>query len=208
MNATGAGIAVTDFNNDRAIDFVIPGGANGAAIYLNPREGRFSALPGIDFAKEKLPPAVGVTVFDFDKDGFMDIAFTHAGAPGITLWRNEGGRKLQRVGLPDLGWKQGWGLTWIDFDNDGWLDLVAVGESAKGGEVRLLRNLGDAGWADVTKKSQLDGVKLSEPRAVAVADLQGKGNPDLIISQVAGPAVLLGNVGANQNNWVQVQFGL
>ena len=206
VNATGAGIAVTDFNNDRAIDFVIPGGANGAAIYLNPREGRFSALPGIDFAKEKLPPAVGVTVFDFDKDGFMDIAFTHAGAPGITLWRNVGGKKLERVGLPDLGWNQGWGLTWIDFDNDGWLDLVAVGESAKGGEVRLLRNLGDAGWADVTKKSQLEGVKLSEPRAVAVADLQGKGNPDLIISQAAGPAVLLGNVGANRNNWVQMQF--
>ncbi len=206
IDATGAGIAVTDFNNDRAIDFVIPGGAGGVGIYLNPREGRFRALPGVDFANEKLPPAVGVTVLDFDKDGFMDLAFTHAGAPGISLWRNVAGRKLERVALPDLGWKQGWGLTWIDFDNDGWLDLVAVGESASGGEVRLLRNLGDAGWADVTKKLQLDTVKLNEPRAVAVADLRGTGSPDLVISQAVGPPVVLDNVGASQNNWVQVQF--
>ncbi|HMD42642.1 MAG TPA: FG-GAP-like repeat-containing protein [Candidatus Acidoferrum sp.] len=206
VDATGAGIAVTDFNNDRAIDFVIPGGANGAGIYLNPREGKFTPLPGIDFAKENLPPAVGVTVFDFDKDGFMDMAFTHSGAPGISLWRNVNGKKLERVALPELGWKQGWGLSWIDFDNDGWLDLVAVGESANGGEIRLLRNLGDAGWADVTRKTQLGAVKLVEPRAVAVADLAGIGNPDLIVSQERGAPVVFGNIGANKNNWMQIQF--
>jgi tetratricopeptide (TPR) repeat protein len=206
VEATGAGVAVSDFNNDRAIDFILAGGANGAGIYLNPREGKFTALPGIDFAKEKLPPAVGVTAFDFDKDGFMDVAFTHVGAPGISLWHNVNGKKLERVALPDFGWKQGWGLTWIDFDNDGWLDLVAVGESPSGGEIRLLRNLGDAGWADVTKKTQLDGVKLNEPRAVAVADLKAKGNPDLIVTQEGGPPVVLDNIGANQNNWMRIEF--
>ena len=142
MDATGADVAITDFNNDRAVDFVIAGGDPGAAIYLNPREGKFAPLPAIDFAKEKLPPAVGVAVFDFNKDGWMDVAFTHAGAPGISLWRNVQGKKLERVTLPDLGWKRGWGATSIDFDNDGWLDLVAVGEGANGGEIRVLRNLG------------------------------------------------------------------
>ena len=204
--ATGASVAATDFNNDRAIDFVLAGGTSGIGIYLNPREGRFTQLPSPDFDKEKLPPAVGVTVLDFDKDGFMDLAFTHAGAPGISLWRNVGGKRLERVALPDFAWKQGWGLTWIDYDNDGWLDLVAVGEGANGGEIRLLRNLGDAGWADVTKKTQLDSVKLSQPRALAVADLRGKGNPDLIVTQEDGPPVVLENIGANQNNWMQIEF--
>ena len=206
MPATGAGVAITDFNNDRAIDFVLPGGANGAAIYLNPREGKFAPLAGIDFTKENLPPAVGVTVLDFDKDGFMDLAFTHAGAPGISLWRNVNGKKLERVALPDLGWKRGWGITWIDFDNDGWLDLVAVGDSASGGEIRLLRNLGDAGFADVTKKTQLDTVKLNQPRAVAIADLRGNGSPDLVVTQAEGPPLLLENVGANKNSWMQIDF--
>ncbi|HKM66131.1 MAG TPA: FG-GAP-like repeat-containing protein, partial [Candidatus Acidoferrum sp.] len=55
LDATGGGVAMTDFNNDRAIDFVVAGGPQGAAILLNPREGKFKALPGIDFAKENLP---------------------------------------------------------------------------------------------------------------------------------------------------------
>jgi len=207
VDATGAGVAVTDFNNDRAIDLVLAGGPNGAAIYLNPREGKFTAMPGIDFAKEKLPPAVGVTVLDFDKDGWMDLAFTHAGEPGLTLWRNVQGKKLERIPLPDLGWKQGWGVTWLDYDNDGWLDLAAVGESASGGgEIRLLRNLGDADWADVTKTVQLDTVKLSKPRTLAVVDLKNNGSPDLLITQLDGAPMLLENIGANKNNWIQIDL--
>ncbi|HZC65364.1 MAG TPA: FG-GAP-like repeat-containing protein, partial [Candidatus Dormibacteraeota bacterium] len=81
--ATNGGVVTTDFNNDRAIDFVVAGGANGASIYLNPRDGKFNAIGGVDFKKEGLPPAVGVVALDFDKDGWMDLAFTHEGAPGI-----------------------------------------------------------------------------------------------------------------------------
>jgi Tfp pilus assembly protein PilF len=207
VEATGAGVAITDFNNDRAIDFVLAGGSDGASIYLNPREGKFNLLPAIDFQKEKLPPAVGVTVFDFDKDGWMDIAFTHAGAPGLSLWRNIQGKKIERVPLPDFNWKHGWGLTWVDYDNDGWLDLVAVGESADGGgEIRLLRNLGAAGWADVTQKVELGNLKLSHPRAVAFADLKGNGSPDLILTQEDVPPLVLENVGANKNNWLALDL--
>jgi len=206
VDASGAGMAITDFNNDRAIDIVLAGGSNGAAIYLNPREGKFAPLPGIDFAKENLPPAVGVTVLDFDKDGWMDLAFTHAGPPGLTLWRNIQGKKLERVPLPDLAWKQGWGVTWIDFDNDGWLDLAAVGESANEGEIRILRNLGEAGWADATNSLKLDGVKLSKPRTLTVADVQNNGSPDLLVTQLDGPPLLLENTGANKNNWIQIDL--
>ena len=206
LDATGGGVAMTDFNNDRAIDFVVAGGAHGAAIFLNPREGKFNALPGINFAKEGLPPAVGVIAFDFDKDGWMDLAFTHAGPPGLTLWRNVAGKKLERVPLPDLGWRRGWGLMALDYDNDGWVDLAAVGESASGGEIRLLRNLGDAGWADVTKKVQLDSVKLNKPATIALADLKNNGSPDLIVTQTEGGPILLENVGANKNNWMQIDL--
>jgi Flp pilus assembly protein TadD len=206
VEATGGGVATTDFNNDRAIDFVLAGGANGASIYLNPREGKFSPLAGIDFKKENLPPAVGVVAFDFNKDAWMDLAFTHAGAPGISLWRNIDGKSLERVPLPDFGWKQGWGLAAFDYDNDGWLDLVAVGESERGGEIRLLRNLGIAGWADVTKNVHLDTVKLAKPRALAVADLKGDGSPDLLITQLEGAPLVLQNEGANRNNWMRLDL--
>jgi len=206
IDATGAGLVTSDFNNDRAIDFVFAGGSKGAAIYLNPREGKFSPLPGIDFTKENLPPAVGVVAFDFDKDGWMDLAFTHAGAPGISLWRNIEGKRLERVTLPDLGWQRGWGLSAVDYDNDGWLDLVAVGESSSGGELRLLRNLGAPGFADVTRQVRLDGAKLSQPRAIAVADVAGNGAADLVITQLGASPILLRNEGGSHHNWIRIDL--
>ena len=204
--ATGAGVVTTDFNNDRAIDFAVAGGAPGASILLNPREGKFTPLPGIDFSKEHLPSAVGVIAFDFNKDGWMDLAFTHAGPPGISLWRNMDGKRLERVALPDFGWQQGWGLAALDYDNDGWIDLVAAGESSKGAELRLLRNLGSKGWSDVTKETGLDEVKLSQPRAIAIADIEGKGAADLVVTQLGGRPILLRNEGATQHNWMRLDL--
>ena len=204
--ATGAGVVTTDFNNDRAIDFVLAGGAAGASILLNPREGKFAPLAAIDLAKEKLPPAVGVIAFDFDKDGWMDLAFTHAGAPGISLWRNVEGKRLERVALPAFGWQRGWGIAAVDYDNDGWLDLVAAGESGNGGELRLLRNLGSKGWSDVTKSVGLDAVKLDQPRAIAVADVDGNGDADLVVTQLGGEPVVLRNEGGNQHSWMSIDL--
>jgi len=206
VTATGAGVVTTDFNDDRAIDFVLAGGPRGASILLNPREGKFTLLDGVDFAKEKLPPAVGVVAFDFDKNGWMDLAFTHAGAPGISLWRNVEGMRLERVTLPDFGWQKGWGIAAVDYDNDGWLDLVAAGETSSGAEIRLLRNLGNKGWTDVTKSVGLDGAKLNQPRAIAVADIDGNGDSDLVVTQLGGEPVVLRNEGGNQHSWLSIDL--
>ncbi len=208
FDATGAGLATSDFNNDRAIDFIFAGGQAGASVYINPREGKFTPLAsGIDFKKENLPPAVGVVSFDFDKDGWMDLAFTHAGAPGISLWRNVEGKRLERVKLPDLNWQRGWGLAAFDYDNDGWIDLIAAGESATNsaaGELRLLRNMGNAGWTDVTKDVHLDAVKLTQPRAVAIADTTGTGNPDLVVTQLGAAPLYLRSDGPSQHSWMRI----
>jgi tetratricopeptide (TPR) repeat protein len=206
IDATGAGLVTSDFNNDRAIDFIFAGGGRGAAIYLNPREGKFSPLSGIDFTKENLPPAVGVVALDFDKDGWMDLAFTHAGAPGISLWRNIEGKRLERVPLPDFSWQRGWGLAAFDYDNDGWLDLVAAGESSRGGELRLLRNLGAGGWKDVTRDVHLEAAKLTQPRAIAVADISANGSADLVVTQLGGAPLLLRNEGGNQHSWMHIDL--
>jgi len=201
-----SGSTVTDFNNDRAIDFVLAGGVKGASILLNPREGEFKPLDGIDLKKEGLPRAVGAVAFDFDKDGWMDLAFTHAGAPGISLWRNKEGRGLERVALPDFGWTSGAGIAAVDYDNDGWIDLVAVGEGANGGEVRLLRNLGESKFADVTKETKLDAVKLTKPIAIAAANVSGNGAMDLVVTQAEGAPVLLKNEGAEKNGWIELDL--
>jgi len=134
------------------------------------------------------------------------LAFTHAGAPGVSLWRNVDGKALQRIPLPDFGWKRGWGIAAVDYDNDGWIDLVALGESSRGGEVRLLRNLGAGSWSDATKEAHLDSVKLSQPRAVAIADVSGSGAADLLITQADAAPLLLRNEGAGRHDWMQIDL--
>ncbi len=144
---------------------------------------------------------VALAVLDFDHDGWMDIAFTHDGAPGISLWQNKEGKTFDRAVLPNVDWVRGYGVAAIDYDNDGWVDLVAVGETKEGkGEVRLFRNLGPDGFKDVTVDVGLDKIQLKEPRAVIVGDYDNDGAVDLLITQNLEPAVLLRNEGGNKNN--------
>jgi len=200
------GILSVDFNNDRATDLVVTGSGRVPLILLNQREGAFKPLPAWDAAKENLPPVIGAVAFDFDKDGWMDLAFTHDGAPGLTLWRNVQGQRLERVPLPDLGWTSARGLTVLDYDNDGWLDLAAVGEGPAGGEVRLLRNLGKAGFADVTNDAALAHLPLVHPQSIVTGDFSAAGATDLLISQLGGAPVLLRNEGGNRNSALRLSL--
>ena len=130
-----AAAIVTDFNNDRAVDLAVTGDGPSPVLYVNPREGKYPEQPLYESAK--LPATVGIAVLDYNKDGWMDIAVTHAGAPGLTLWRNGEGpdhieRRFERVALPLSGAVRGWGLTAVDIDNDGWIDLAAIVEATAG----------------------------------------------------------------------------
>jgi tetratricopeptide (TPR) repeat protein len=200
--ATGA--IGTDYNNDRAVDLLVTDD-DGPTIFENPREGKFprrrpwSAL---------MPASVtAVAVLDFDHDSWMDLAFTHVGTPGLTLWRNNHGKTFDRVEFPTTNWVRAYGVAAIDYDNDGWVDLVAVGETKDGkGEVRLFRNLGADGFKDVTADVGLDKIQLKEPRAIITGDYDGDGATDLLITQNHGPAVLLRNEGGNQNHWLRLSL--
>ena len=187
----------TDYNNDRAVDLVVTD--NGPTIFENPREGKF---PRHRPWSSSMPArSAGMAVLDFHHDGWMDLAFTHYGAPGLTLWRNNHGKSFDRVNLPETNWSRAYGVAAIDYDNDGWVDLVAVGETKDGkGEVRLFRNLGPDGWKDVTADVGLDKIQLKKPRAIIVGDYDNDGAVDLLITQNHGPAVLLHNEGGNKNN--------
>ena len=197
------GVTSMDFNNDRAIDLVFAAGK--PELFLNPREGKWSLAPLWDSAP--LPPVQGAIALDFDKDGWMDVALAHDGAPGITLWRNVNGKSVEQIQLPIKNWRRAWGVTALDYDNDGWIDLAAVGETEDGrGEIRLFRNLGKNGFKDVTADVGLDAIKLDSPRALLVADVDGDGGVDLLLTQSQGSPVLLHNNGGNRNNFLRISL--
>ena len=198
------GVTLSDINNDRAVDLVVTGSGSAPTVYLNPREGHFKATPLYDVVG--LPPTVGVYIFDFNKDGWMDVALTHAGAPGVTLWRNVEGKRFERVPLPISDATRGWGITAIDFDNDGWIDLAVIVETAHGPELRMLRNVGDQGFEDVSAKLGLDKIKLQQPRSVVAADVDGNNDSDLIVSQLGANPVILRNDGGNKNHALRIDL--
>ena len=204
-----AAAILTDFNNDRAVDLAVTGDGPSPILYVNPREGKYPLQ--LVFEHETLPPTTGIAVLDYNKDGWMDIAVTQAGAPGLTLWRNVPGpngvgRRFERVPLPLNGALRGWGLTSVDIDNDGWIDLAAIVETKSGLELRVLRNRGNGTFEDVSTALGLDKLKLQTPRGLIAADVDGDGAPDLIVTQRNAPPVLLRNVGANKNHFVRLDL--
>jgi hypothetical protein len=66
---------------------------------------------------------VGVTVADYDNDGWVDVFLTNFGPN--QLWRNRGDGTFEEVikaaGIDDPRWNSG--ATFVDFDRDGRLDL-------------------------------------------------------------------------------------
>ena len=194
---------LSDINNDRAVDLVVTSDKGAPTVYLNQREGAFKAEPL--YTDASLSGTRGVTVFDFNKDGWMDVAVTHAGAPGVTLWRNVDGQHFERVPLPlPSGITGAWGLTPIDFDNDGWIDLAAVFDTTHGPEVHLFRNLGPKGFEDVSAAVGLDKLQLSQPRSMIAEDIDGDGAADLVVTQWTGPPAVLKNVGGNKNHSLRI----
>src|SRR3984885_14721654 len=206
LGGEGTTLAATlsDLNNDRAVDLLVTGSAQAPTFFANPREGQFKSSPL--FADAGLSPTVGAVVLDFNKDGWMDVALTHSGSPGISLWRNVQGKRFERVPLPVQNVTAGWGLTAIDLDNDGWLDLVAAVDTPHGPELRALRNRGPSGFEDVTAQVKLDQVKLVQPRALIAADVDGDGAADLIVTQPNGDPLLLHNQGGNRNHSVLISM--
>jgi tetratricopeptide (TPR) repeat protein len=198
-------------------DLLVTGWQKSPVLYASQRDAAFRAAS--PWAGEMPGPAAGAVALDFDHDGWIDLAFTHWSAPGISLWRNAGGKNFERVPLGDPGWMRGWGIAPVDYDNDGWVDLVAVGETFAGeGRILLLRNEGGT-FRDVTHETGLDKIVLRNPRSVIVFYYDADGSPDLLITQNNLPPILLSNfslaggpgagagVGsgtAEKNSWLEI----
>jgi tetratricopeptide (TPR) repeat protein len=79
---------------------------------------------------------------DFDNDGLPDLCVVTT--KGATLYRNTGTRFVKHAELAAGSFRK---AVWIDYDHDYDEDLILIGDDS-----RLLRNNGEAGFSDETKR--------------------------------------------------------
>ena len=133
LDAMGCGVAFLDYDNDGWVDIVTLTGRrrNGPTppdasirLYHNNRDGTFRDVTE-KAGLTRSAWAAGVTVGDYDNDGFDDLFITCWGQN--ILFHNNGNGTFtdvtEKAGLIHAGARYGTGCTWIDYDRDGKLDL-------------------------------------------------------------------------------------
>jgi len=121
----GPGNAWGDINGDGWLDLVTAGGHDPSHVYINQGDGSFAIWPG-EGLLATLDLTVGITVADFDNDGWSDIYVLRFGE-NVLL------RNLDGLGLADLSEYSGLGngylstsAAWGDYDRDGRLDVYVT----------------------------------------------------------------------------------
>ena len=126
----------------------------------------------------------GVAWIDVDNDGLLDLYFVN-GAPGTAnvLYRNNGDGTFKDVTqgsgtAADDNRAYKTGVAVGDYDNDGRLDLYITAF----GPNRLLRNLGDGKFADVTAAAGVAGGANEWSTSTGFLDYDRDGDLDLFVA--------------------------
>lgn len=115
---------------------------------------------------------------DFDNDGLPDLCVVTA--QGAALYRNTGTAFVKQADLAAGSFRK---AVWIDYDHDYDEDIILIGDDS-----RLMRNNGEAGFSDETKRFPFVAAKaLDAVRFDLEPDTPGF---DLVVSYAGRPGVL------------------
>ena len=132
LEAMGCGAAFLDYDNDGWLDILLLTGRrfnqtpadSSLRLYHNNRDGTFTDVT-LKAGLTRSVWATGVTIADYDNDGFDDIFITCWGEN--ILFHNNGNGMFtdvtRKAGLARTGTHFATGCTWIDYNRDGRLDL-------------------------------------------------------------------------------------
>jgi hypothetical protein len=228
IEAMSCGAAFFDYDNDGWLDILVltgsrygdPPATASKRLYKNNRDGTFTDVTR-DAGLFATGYEYGVTVGDYNNDGFEDVFLTGWGRN--TLYRNNGDGTFHDVtkeaGLLNPHARFGSGCAFVDYDRDGRLDLFVsnyltfdiesvprAGQSKSCSESlfcgprglpygrhSLYHNNGDGTFTDVTEAAGIGKVAGGYGLTVVAADLDNDGWPDIYVACDSTPSLMFRN---------------
>lgn len=228
VRGASLGVVAGDLTGDGWPDLYVANDADPNFLFVNRGDGTFddrSLLSGTAYGdRGQAEGGMGVALGDADGDLLPDLVVTNFELETNAFYRNTGAglfvdarypAKLAESTLLKLAFGVGFG----DFDQDGDLDLVVANghilDNAPAINPRsrypqpnqLFENLsadGERGRFREVAASGMDAVRVS--RGLAVGDLDGDGDLDLVIVDSNDLAEVYENVSEGEGGWLQVDL--
>ena len=202
----GGGVALGDLNNDGLVDVFFTGNQVPNKLYLNKGDFKFEDISDRAGVTNFQGWRTGVTMADFNHDGFLDIYVCRSAANDSTLRRNllfvNNGdltftERAAEFAIDDTSYSTQ--AAFFDYDKDNDLDLFVLNHSlpqyagfnnmlvnnkkkkAAAFHSKLYRNDGGK-FHDVSEKAGLTNNVLSFGLGIAIADVNSDGWSDIYVS--------------------------
>jgi len=230
--AKALGVAPVDLNGDGWMDFIVANDTVQNFVFTNAGNGTFKeigALSGVAFdANGQTRGAMGIDAARYRNDDALGIAIGNFANEMTALYVSQKDPCLfvdeaipEGVG-PASRLLLKFGIFFFDYDLDGRLDLLSCNGHLDEDIVKLQQsqtyaqpaqlfwNSGaNSGASFITAGSEKAGADLFKPivgRGSAFADIDGDGDLDVVLTQTAGPPLLLRNDQQLGHHWLRLKL--
>jgi hypothetical protein len=122
----GMGQAFLDVENDGDEDIIVSNQDGSNYLFINDGAGQFSEMAQYDDVKLALSHSIGISITDYNNDGWQDIFIASYGQN--KLLRNNNGLSFTDVSIAMGITADQFSIatTWADINGDGWLDFYVI----------------------------------------------------------------------------------